>query len=269
MSSLIPAFENLSNPAVKNSLIQHFAKLFANKIPQNHPILLQAFENTSNIHIGHPFTRDVLNIISQLNSIHQDIKNLLLAKIQNNEHGVIPYLAPHLNMTDITQLLPFLLSLTEQQRKSYLSKIFEAQDVDACDVMVLILNYPSAQIIQVLKELFELRHIYPPEVLQRVTEKLVRLEPIPELCMYFILKANETYPQLKVFFISYALPLLLNRKIWDYPRIWKGFVAFVEKTVPESLQVLELMPSDIQSKLLEREVIKKGKVEETLRRQRR
>jgi len=266
LSSLIPIYSQITSPSVKNVILQYFARSFTKNIPQNHPILLEAFENTS-----HPFTRDAFNIISQLQSIHQDVKNLLINKVQANEHQVLPYLAPHLNMEDIAQLLPSLLGLTEQQRQSYLAKIFDAPDIDACDFLVLVLQFQGSptQLVQVLKELLDLRHIYPPEVLQRVTEKLVRVEPIPELCMYFILKANELYSQLKVFFISYALPHLLNRKIWDYPRIWKGFVAFVERTVPESLQVLELMPNDIQSKLLEREVIKKGKVEDSLRRQKR
>jgi hypothetical protein len=83
--------------------------------------------------------------------------------------------------------------------------------------------------------------------------------------MYFILKANEMYPQMKSFFINYALPYLLDRKVWEQTIIWKGCVTFIEKTVPESIHLLELMPIDIQMELLKKDTIKKGKLEDSLR----
>ena len=87
--------------------------------------------------------------------------------------------------------------------------------------------------------------------------------------MYFILKANDMYPQMKPFFINYALPFLLDKKVWEYPLVWRGCVTFIEKTAPDSIHLLELMPVDIQMVLLQRDAIKKGKIEESLRNNRR
>lgn len=110
-----------------------------------------------------------------------------------------------------------------------------------------------------------MRHVYTPEILQKITERIIRIDPIPQIIMYFILKANEMYPSLKSFFINYAMPYLLERKIWEINTIWRGCVTFIEKTVPDSIHLLELMPSEIQSQLLQRDSIKKGKLEESLR----
>lgn len=119
--------------------------------------------------------------------------------------------------------------------------------------------------MKIIKELMDMRHIYTSEILQRTTERIIRIDPIPQIIMYFILKANEMYPSLKSFFINYALPYLLERKVWETSTIWRGCVTFIEKTVPDSIHLLELMPSDIQSQLLQRDLIKKGKLEESLR----
>jgi hypothetical protein len=121
------------------------------------------------------------------------------------------------------------------------------------------------EIIKVIKELMNIRHVFSPETLQKTTEKIIRIEPLPSTIMYFILKANEMYPQMKSFFINYALPYLLDRKVWEQTIIWKGCVTFIEKTVPESIHLLELMPIDIQMELLKKDTIKKGKLEDSLR----
>lgn len=125
-----------------------------------------------------------------------------------------------------------------------------------------------AQISKVVKELMDMRHIFSPEVLQKTTEKIIRIDPLPEIIMYFMLKANDMYPQLKMFFINYALPYLMDRKVWESSIVWRGCVTFIEKTVPDSIQLLELMPIDIQMALMQRDAIKKGKLEESLRNRR-
>ena len=152
-------------------------------------------------------------------------------------------------------------------RKNIIQSIIEAPGVDACELLVMVHRYygnPS-QISKVVKELMDLRHIFSSEILQKTTEKIIRIDPLPEIIMYFILKANEMYPQMKSFFINYALPYLLDRKVWEFNIIWRGCVAFIEKTVPESIHLLDLMPIDIQLSLMQRDAIKKGKLEESLR----
>lgn len=123
-----------------------------------------------------------------------------------------------------------------------------------------------AQIVKVVKELMDMRHAFSPEIIQKAAEKIIRFDPLPDIIMYFILKANEMYPQMRTFFITYALPyLLLERKVWEYSIIWKGCITFIEKTVPDSICLLDQLPLDIQLTLLQRDAIKKGKLEESLR----
>ena len=111
----------------------------------------------------------------------------------------------------------------------------------------------------------DMRHIFSSETLQKTTEKIIRIDPLPEVIMYFVLKATDMYPSMRLFFITYALPYLLEKKVWEFNVIWKGCVTFIEKTVPESIQLLELMPIDIQLTLMQRDAIKRGKLEESLR----
>ena len=100
------------------------------------------------------------------------------------------------------------------------------------------------KITGLLNSLFEFPQVFSREVIQTATEKIVRLEPIPEIIMFFILKASELYRDLSEFFISYALPNLLERKVWGFPIIWKGFITFIERKIPLSLTVVDMMHVD-------------------------
>lgn len=152
-------------------------------------------------------------------------------------------------------------------RKNIISSILESPGIDACELLVMVHKYHGnpAQVVKFVKELMDMRHVFSAETLQKTTEKIIRIDPLPEIIMYFILKANEIYPSMKLFFINYALPYLLDKKVWEFSIIWRGCVTFIEKTVPDSIQLLELMPIDIQLALMQKDAIKKGKLEESLR----
>lgn len=165
------------------------------------------------------------------------------------------------------ELFPLLISLNDETRNHVMHDIVKAPSIDICELLVLVLRYPvkTPSITKIIRELMEMRHVYTSEILQKTTEKVIRLEPIPHTLMYFILKANDMYPLLKSFFINYALPYLLERKLWETETLWRGCVTFIENTVPDSIHLLELMPSEVQNRILSREAIKKGKLEESLK----
>jgi len=97
LESLVQVFDSIRNPSHKRYILQVYAKCLSKRLPQNHPVLLRALENSNDI-----FTLDTLNILSQLSSIHEAIKEILMSKAKNGEHQIIPYLAPHLNMVKST-----------------------------------------------------------------------------------------------------------------------------------------------------------------------
>ena len=265
---LLPHFitflPGIANPLTRQTVLQHYSKVLQKSFPQDHAVLLEYLDTNPE----ETFSKETLTIISQLPSINPQLKQLLIEKAKSNVQ-LITYVAAHLNMQEVEEVIPTLVSQPETSLSTYMSSLLEAPEVDPSEVLakILSLDLATPQVIKALKVALDLRHVYYQETLQAATEKIVRLEPIPETCMYFILKANELYPQLKSFFISYALPYLLERKVWEYPRIWKGFVTFIERTTPDSIQVLDLMPHDVQQKLLQRETIRKGKLEETMRKQ--
>lgn len=90
---LVEIFDSISNPSQKRYILQVYAKSLNKKVPQNHPVLLKALENTNDI-----FSLDTLNILAQLSNIHESIKEILMSKAKKGDHHIIPYLAPHLNM---------------------------------------------------------------------------------------------------------------------------------------------------------------------------
>ena len=157
--------------------------------------------------------------------------------------------------------------MPDNTRKSIIQSLLESPGIDACELLVMVHRYNGspAQIVKFVKELMDMRHIFSSETLQKTTEKIIRIDPLPEVIMYFVLKANDMYPSMRLFFINYALPYLLEKKVWEFNVIWKRCVTFIEKTVPESIQLLELMPIDIQLTLMQRDAIKRGKLEESLR----
>ena len=98
LAPLIQIFPHINSPIQKSYILQVYAKSLSKRIPQNHPVLLEALENTSNLKTADIFALDTLNILSQLHQIHSDLKQLLLNKADSGDFQVIPYLAPHLNM---------------------------------------------------------------------------------------------------------------------------------------------------------------------------
>jgi hypothetical protein len=267
LECLIDNFEFIQNPSHKRYLLEVYAKTLGKKINQSHPSLIRALERTNDI-----FALETLNILAQLSNLDPVLKEILMEKVKNGEFQIIQYLAPHLNMVilrqeDVVLLFPSLLALGDEIRNHALHDIVKAPSIDVSDLLVMVLKYPTRtpQITKVIRELMEMRHIYTSEILQKTTETVVRLDPIPQTLMYFILKANDMYPLLKSFFINYALPYLLEKRLWETETLWRGCVTFIENTVPDSIHLLELMPSDVQNRILSREAIKKGKLEESLK----
>ena len=101
LTPLVQIFPHITSPLQKSYILQVYAKVLNKHIPQSHEVLLKALENTSNFELDDTFALDTLNIISQLQHIHIELKQLLLNKANNGDFQVIPYLAPHLNMVKI------------------------------------------------------------------------------------------------------------------------------------------------------------------------
>lgn len=164
-------------------------------------------------------------------------------------------------------LLPILYALPRDIRKTYLARILESPKIDSGELLLLVLLHQGDEkiSIDVITQLLEFTHVYNLEIIQSTIEKLVMVQPVPLLTMYFILKARGIYPHLKTYLIQFALPKLLEKKLWTYDRIWPGFVTFLEKVSPESMELMEKLPEDVQKKLEAKESIRKSKVEYVLR----
>ncbi|KAA0183331.1 hypothetical protein HAZT_HAZT004412 [Hyalella azteca] len=105
-------------------------------------------------------------------------------------------------------------------------------EADKCDVKT---------VIKATGLCFQERSIYTAEVLAEVLQQLLDEPVIPTLFMRTVIMTLTHHPQLLSLIISVLLKLI-EKKVWEQPKIWEGFVKCCERASPQCVAVLLQLP---------------------------
>mmetsp|Transcript_18136 Transcript_18136/g.32473 ORF Transcript_18136/g.32473 Transcript_18136/m.32473 type:complete len:560 (+) Transcript_18136:1607-3286(+) len=263
---LLDVYPEILNPLTKTVILKHFENSIKNYFPQSHPELLNAVKVSS---LNSKFMNDFIPIVSRLQNLSGELKEEIQAKIvSENAFFLLSSIAFHFNTEDLKLHIGNILTLDHTQRENCLNKVLEGGHLDPA-YMVELLHCQESDLkltIETLKDLLENKTAYfTADVLKRASLKVAQLEPVSMMSMYFMLKVHQMYPDLKVELVEQVMPAFLNKKLWEQPRLWKGCVTFLERTVPESIALLQLLPPDVQRQLETSDIIRKGKLDYQLR----
>ena len=162
-------------------------------------------------------------------------------------------------------MLPLVLRQPAVTQETMLVTLLESPHIEPSALLVMLVKGKEAECIPAIKTLVEMGRVYTSSILQAAIMSIIELTPLPILSMYLILKSFEEFPELKDFLLSEALPDLLDRKVWENGRVWKGVIKFIKTTTPDSIVLLERLPLEVKREVERMEEVKKGIVEYQLR----
>ena len=87
------------------------------------------------------------------------------------------------------------------------------------------------------------------QIMATCLKLIVQREPLPLLSMRTTIQALDYWEGLRPFTMD-LLRYLMERKVWEAPRLWTGFLKCVKVSVPHSLPViLELPKAQVEDTL--------------------
>lgn len=265
ISVLIEVYSDILNPLTKSVILKHFENSVKLGFPQSHPELLLAVQTRS---FNSKFMTDFMPIVSKLQDLDAGLKEEIMKKIAAEQaYFLLTSVAFHFTAEDLRLHIGNILALDNLQREACLNRVLEGGHLDPAFI-VLMLHCQETDLkltTETLRVLLENTTIFTAEVLKRASIQVAQLEPVPMMSMYFMLKVHQMYPELKADLVSQVLPSFLDKKLWEQPRLWRGCVTFLERTVPESVALLQQLPPDVQRQLETSDIIRKGKLDFQLR----
>ncbi|KAF2357901.1 Symplekin C-terminal [Trinorchestia longiramus] len=112
---------------------------------------------------------------------------------------------------------------------------------DKCDVKT---------VIKATGLCFQERSIYNADVLAAVLNELLDEPIIPTLFMRTVIMTLTHHPQLRSLIIN-VLIRLIEKKVWEHPKVWEGFIKCCERVGPQSVPVLMQLPLERLSEVLQ------------------
>lgn len=103
---------------------------------------------------------------------------------------------------------------------------------DKCDVKT---------VIKATGMCFQERSVYTAEVVGAALQQLLQEPQPPTLLMRTVIMALTHHPQLLAFIVT-VLMTLIEKRVWEYPKIWEGFIKCCERASPQSMAVLLQLP---------------------------
>jgi len=94
--------------------------------------------------------------------------------------------------------------------------------------------------------------IYSQDVLAKVINQLVEVNPLPTLLMRTVIQTLNLHPRL-IGFVMNILARLIRKQVWTQPKIWEGFVKCCQRTLPKSIPILLMLPHVQLKQVLEEE----------------
>lgn len=88
---------------------------------------------------------------------------------------------------------------------------------------------------------FEEKTIFTSEVWAVVMQMLIEQNTLPTLLMRTVIQALSYHPKLNVFVMN-ILKRLIFKQVWNQEKVWEGFIRCCQRTMPQSFNVLLLLP---------------------------
>lgn len=92
-----------------------------------------------------------------------------------------------------------------------------------------------------IKLCFEEKTIFTSEVLAVVMQMLIEQNTLPTLLMRTVIQALNHHPKLNMFVMN-ILKRLILKQVWNQEKVWQGFIKCCQQTMPQSFNVLLLLP---------------------------
>ncbi|CAG0886922.1 unnamed protein product, partial [Darwinula stevensoni] len=144
-----------------------------------------------------------------------------------------------LNPIVVKEVIRRLLGLQVEQSPLTPAELLVAlHNIDAskCDMKTVIKGRLPTNLC------FVERDLYTQEVLALVLQQLMDQDPIPTLLMRTVIQSLTLHPRL-IGFVMNILQRLIMKEVWQYPKVWEGFVKCCQRTVPQSYTVLLQLPA--------------------------
>ncbi|CAL1582661.1 unnamed protein product [Knipowitschia caucasica] len=124
------------------------------------------------------------------------------------------------------------------------------------DLLIALHNIDSNKcdmksIIKATNLCFAEKNVYTSEVLAVVMQQLMEQSPLPMLLMRTVIQSLSMYPRLGGFVMN-ILARLIVKQVWNYPKVWEGFVKCCQRTRPQSYSVLLQLPHNQLKRVFER-----------------
>jgi len=127
----------------------------------------------------------------------------------------------------------------------------ESGPLSAVELLVALHNVPMPRevsarslkpVIEACNTCFQMRSVFPPEVLSATINQLAEQVPLPVTFMRSMIQAHAVAPRLKGFLLE-VCERLVSKQVWKQDsRLWDGFLLFASRTLPESCSVLTSLP---------------------------
>ena len=149
-----------------------------------------------------------------------------------------------------------------------ISKIIEVPQMDVTALLAGIPVMSLSPKVQssLLSAVFEFARIFSVRQVQAAIDQILGLETLPEITMYLLLKVDDFYPQMNEYFLNNALPSLISKRVWESSTLFRGFIRIIEKKLPKSLKVIDMLPVECQEILKQKDSVKKAMMEASIRR---
>lgn len=187
--------------------------------------------------------------------LHRHYKDL--ADRTSDARFLIPVLR-QCSRNEALNLLPRLVCLKDEEFRQSIHRLVGTSGnagpkapLEATELLVALHNLQHQDssislkdVIEACNACFQMRSIFPPEVLSAAINQLVEQTPLPVVLMRSVIQALAVAPKLQNFLLEIA-QRLVRRQIWrEDSKLWDGFLLFMCKTLPESCSVLLALPPE-------------------------
>ena len=100
---------------------------------------------------------------------------------------------------------------------------------------------------------FSMTTVFRSDVLITAMSRIAELPTLPTVFLRTIIQAVTTYKSLIPFVANTVLPKLINKKIWEMPQLWEGFVRLARIISPASYGALLQLPKEQLKDVVEKQ----------------
>jgi symplekin len=159
-------------------------------------------------------------------------------------------LLPHMSAAQAEALLPLVLVLPPETQKQALVSLMHAQPPPLPPPRLMLVLHllqpggggvPLKRLMEAIETCIAERSIFTMQEMMTGLKLIAQQEPLPLLSMRTTIQALDYWEGLKPFTMD-LLRHLVDRRVWETPRLWTGFVKCCAVSVPHSVPVLLGLP---------------------------